>query len=124
MDTSGFTTRTMSLTVSYTAPEILEKVFTDNDPDDGSEKTSTLISKEADIYAFAILTAEVCIRPKYHLHLIQSNLDFHGEKLLCCSQQLLAHLSTDHGKQETTRGKGELTEIFPSIGTLLANQSS
>lgn len=125
MDTSGFTTATPSASISYTAPEILEKSFSD---DDGSEETSNppkLTSKEADIYAFAILTAEVCVRLEYRLHSIQSNLDFHGGALLCYSQkQCLGRLPTDHGKQsETINGKGEITKIFPSIGRLLANQT-
>ena len=106
MDTDGFTTTNSSLTISYAAPEILEQSLSDND--DGSEETSSkittkenangdgseetskppkLTSKEADIYAFAILTAEVCVRLEYRLHLIQFNLDPHGGNLLSSSGQ-------------------------------------
>jgi hypothetical protein len=69
-DAEGFTTSTLSLTMPYAAPELLEKVLNDNDDgsdDDGSEEMSAplkMTSKEADIYAFAILSAEVCTRSK------------------------------------------------------------
>ena len=59
MDTPGFTTDTYSLTVPYAAPEMLEKSLSHND--DASEEPLKITSKEADIYAFAILSAEVCI---------------------------------------------------------------
>ena len=56
---SGFTTPTIGMTSAYLAPEILEKLIeSEVDP-------TKVTSKAGDIYAFAILAAEVCVRQEH-----------------------------------------------------------
>lgn len=53
---SGFTTPTIGTTPAYLAPEILKKLIeSEVDP-------TKVTSKAGDIYAFAIMAAEVCVR--------------------------------------------------------------
>ncbi|KAF8621322.1 hypothetical protein AX15_007860 [Amanita polypyramis BW_CC] len=67
LDCEGFATLATSVSYPYTAPEILEKMRADKkkEPEDENKKPEMLTSKKADVYAFAILSAEIFME-KYH----------------------------------------------------------
>ncbi|KAF8340889.1 kinase-like domain-containing protein [Amanita rubescens] len=72
VDTTGFTTTTTNLSIPYAAPEILATQYRDDDDGD-VEVTSTPArtrTMETDIYAFAILTAEIFMEK---LHVVTSD---------------------------------------------------
>ncbi len=63
-----FTTTSFCFSTQYAAPEILQKKFFADEEETSAEGTSTPTgTKESDIYAFAILTAEVRMPLEYRL---------------------------------------------------------